>query len=157
MRTEIIETEADKRTGHRVGMLDSSAFFSRPTWVTTGTMTHLDSGICITDSALVLFSRPTWITTGAFMGTGRPDSRPETAHCSRKFDAFFSRPTWITTGSVNPGVSRHGSSASSANGRDDAERQDHRDEESLQFATAVLALKMALAGFRGDQRIYPRR
>ncbi len=69
--------------------------------------------------------------------------------------AFLSRPTWITTGVYEQ--PKTGNVPVAATEEYIAQRLDHPDDKTLRFATAVLALEMALAGFRGDQRIYPRR
>jgi hypothetical protein len=145
-----------------------AAFMSRPTWITTGMFkgkVHLDNRAYMVDLAVKMgafFSRRTWITTGAVMPVDNREYMAELAirrgkdmtDTGQSYAAFLSKPTWIVTG-VYEHTRIEEVSVQATKGY--ANRtQDYPDDESLRFVTAVLALKMALAGFTGDQRVYPR-
>jgi hypothetical protein len=144
-----------------------TTFFSRPTWIITGVFKTVDriNNHGYTVNMKSLFARPTWITTGAVahldnrghMANAALIAGRDMAQAGQRWAAFFLRPTWITTGVFQLGADCHDSAVSSGGGSLDDKRLDHPDAESLRSATAVLALEMALASFRGNQRIYPRR
>lgn len=102
-------------------------------------------------------SRPTWINTGMYKPAHHLNDRQYSTGPVLRLGKVFARPTWIMTGSYEPSVDRRYSRTSGVSGNLDDKRTGCPDGGPLRSATAVIALKMALARFKGDERIYPRR